>query len=166
MPNPPCASVIVVVILFVLRRVRPAPLELAYPACQRVQLLEPRAVAPEAPCLVEGQLPRIQPRLGDRVRHHRLAREIHVVGDLQVADDAHHPAQHAPPADGDAAGDSDAAGDHRVFTDAAVVPYLHLVVDLDAILDHRVANRATVHRGVGADLDVVADHDGADLRNL
>ena len=43
---------------------------------------------------------------------------------------------------------------------------LHQVVDLGALADHRVADRAAVDRGVGADLDVVLDDDAADLRDL
>ena len=55
---------------------------------------------------------------------------------------------------------------------AVCAPITHVVRDLDqvvhlhAVLDDRVAQRATVHRGVGADLDVVADERTADLRNL
>src|SRR5215470_13329204 len=50
--------------------------------------------------------------------------------------------------------------------DPAVVTDLHLVVDLHALFDHRVADRAPVDRGACADLDVVTDHYGAGLRNL
>ena len=58
------------------------------------------------------------------------------------------------------------AGDRGVRADAHVVADLDLVVELDALLDHRVVERAAVDRGVGADLDVVADAHAADLRNL
>ena len=47
-----------------------------------------------------------------------------------------------------------------------VVADLDLVVELHAVLDHRVVQRAAVDGGVGADLDVVADDHAADLRNL
>jgi hypothetical protein len=43
---------------------------------------------------------------------------------------------------------------------------LDLVVELDAVLDHRVVEGTAVDGGVGADLDIVADDDAADLRNL
>ena len=49
--------------------------------------------------------------------------------------------------------------------DPAVVGDLDLVVELDAVLDHRVVERAAVDRGVGTDLDVIADHDPAELRH-
>ena len=47
-----------------------------------------------------------------------------------------------------------------------VVGDLHEVVELHAVLDHGVVDRAAVDRGVRADLHVVADHDAADLRDL
>ena len=43
---------------------------------------------------------------------------------------------------------------------------LHEIVDLGALADHGVADRAAVDRGVGADLDVVLDDDAPDLRDL
>src|SRR5262245_36240670 len=79
---------------------------------------------------------------------------------------------HRRAADGDvppdirAAPAADAAGDGAVRADAHVVADLNLVVELDALLDHGVVERAAVDRGIGADLDVVADAHRADLRNL
>src|SRR5688572_31155255 len=43
---------------------------------------------------------------------------------------------------------------------------LHLVVQLDAVADDRVLERAAVHGRVRADLDVVADAHAAELRHL
>ena len=63
-------------------------------------------------------------------------------------------------------GDADAARDRRVIADAHVVADLHLVVDLHAPADDGVASRATVDAAVGADLDVVADDDPAELLDL
>ena len=60
----------------------------------------------------------------------------------------------------------DAARDHGVRADAAVVADLHVVVELDAVFDDGVLERAAVHGRVRADLDVVADHDAAELRHL
>src|SRR5262245_58906384 len=79
---------------------------------------------------------------------------------------------HRRAADGDvppdvrAARDANAAGDGAVRADAHVVADLNLVVELDALLDHGVVERTAVDRGVGADLDVVADAHRADLRDL
>src|SRR5690606_21922182 len=56
---------------------------------------------------------------------------------------------------------------HRgVRADANVVCNLHKVVDLDAVLDDGVVDRAAVDGRVRADLDVVADDDAAELRHL
>ena len=43
---------------------------------------------------------------------------------------------------------------------------LHLVVDLDAVLDDGVADRAAVYGRVRTDLDVIADRNPAELRHL
>ena len=47
-----------------------------------------------------------------------------------------------------------------------IVGDLDEIVDLGALADHGVADRAAVDGGVGADLDIVLDDDAADLRNL
>jgi hypothetical protein len=53
-----------------------------------------------------------------------------------------------------------------VIADPHAVRHLDQVVELDAIADQRVVQRAAVDGGVGADLDVVADHHPAQLRYL
>ncbi len=50
--------------------------------------------------------------------------------------------------------------------DQHIVGDLHEIVDLGALADHGVADRAPIDRGVGADLDIVLDDDAADLRHL
>ena len=65
-----------------------------------------------------------------------------------------------------AAGNADLADDHAVPADLRVVPDLHQIIDLGAFADHRVAQRAAVDGGAGADLDPVLDDDAAELRNL
>ena len=50
----------------------------------------------------------------------------------------------------------------QVAPDLHVVAELHLVVDLGAVADHRVGDRAAVDAGVRPDLDVVADPDRAE----
>ena len=64
------------------------------------------------------------------------------------------------------AGNADLGRDRRVCTDVHVVRHLDQVVELDAIFDHGVVERPAVDAGVGADLDVVADHHGAQLLDL
>src|SRR5690606_33996944 len=50
--------------------------------------------------------------------------------------------------------------------DAAIVANLHEVVDLGPLPDHRVTERATIDRGIRADLDIVLDDRPAELRDL
>ena len=83
-----------------------------------------------------------------------------------MADDARLPAYHAACTNRGAAGDADTAGNGGVLPDAHVVGDLYLVVELAAIADHGVVKCATVDRGVGTDLDIIADHDPPHLRNL
>ena len=54
----------------------------------------------------------------------------------------------------------------RVRPDDHVVPDLDLVVQLGAVLDHRVADGAAIDRGIRADLHIVPDPHAADLRHL
>src|SRR6185436_9306208 len=89
-----------------------------------------------------------------------------MVGDGQMAGYHRIAAELAVTADARAAGNADAAGDGGVRANAAVVSDLDLIVQLDALLDHRVIERAAVHRGIGTDLDIVADYHPADLRYL
>src|SRR5690606_11653450 len=50
--------------------------------------------------------------------------------------------------------------------DPHVVSDLDEIVDLGAFPDDRVGQRASVDRGIRADLDIVLDDDPADLRDL
>ena len=62
------------------------------------------------------------------------------------------------PTDPGAAGDADATGQRAVGADADVMRDLNLVVQLDPVLDHGIFQRAAIDGGVGADLDIIADH--------
>ena len=55
---------------------------------------------------------------------------------------------------------------HAVPPDLHIVADLHQIIDLGALADHRVAQRAAVDRGAGADLDIVLNDDPAQLRNF
>src|SRR5690606_38386778 len=99
--------------------------------------------------------------------HHVAAEHQHrVVADLDVAEDRNAAGDHTTLSYLRAAGHARHSGHRRVRADAHVVSDLHEVVELDAVLDHRVLDRAAVDRGVRADVDVVADHDRAELRDL
>src|SRR5205809_927730 len=113
-----------------------------------------------------GQRAGIGARARYGLRHHRRGGDRHVVGDRQMADDARGTADGAVPADARAACDGYTPGHRGMGTDVHVVADLDLVVELDAVLDHRVVERAAVDRGVGADLDVVTYHGAPGLRNL
>src|SRR5262249_45590563 len=62
--------------------------------------------------------------------------------------------------------DPDLRHHDHVLVHLDVVTHLHEIVDLGAGADHRGARGRAVDARVGADLDVVADQDGAHLRHL
>ncbi|MDT4869405.1 hypothetical protein FQZ97_1044310 [compost metagenome] len=68
--------------------------------------------------------------------------------------------------DGGAARHPHATGHGRVRPDVHVVADLDQVVELDAVFDHGVIQRTTVDAGVGADLDIVSDAHRAQLLDL
>src|SRR5271157_5704129 len=57
-------------------------------------------------------------------------------------------------------------GDHNVGSNAGVVADMHQVVKLCARADDSLVQRAAVNGAVGADLDVIANHQLANLREL
>src|SRR5690348_166878 len=65
-----------------------------------------------------------------------------------------------------AAGKSGLARDHAVAPDAAIVRDHDQVIELGALADHRVGQRAAIDGGAGADLDIVLDDHPAELRQL
>src|SRR6185369_6024276 len=101
-----------------------------------------------------------------RAQHGRARGDHHAIAERQVAEDDGGAADLAMRADGGAAGHARAARHHGVRADAHVVTDLDQVVELDAVLDDRVVERATVDAGVGADLHVVADAHRAELLDL
>ena len=80
--------------------------------------------------------------------------------------DADESADHAALSDRRTARDSRARGDDRVRSEPDVVTDLYLVVVFDAVLDDGIVDRTAIDRRVGADLDIVADLHGAQLRYL
>ena len=62
--------------------------------------------------------------------------------------------------------DADLGDQHAMPADLHIVADLDQIIDLAAFADHRVAQRAAVDGGAGADLDTVLDDDAAQLRNL
>ena len=106
-------------------------------------------------------------RAGGNVGHDAALRAEHRAGaDRDMIGDADLAAHHDEISHLRAAGYAGLRGDHAVPPDADVVRDLHEIVDLGALADDRVAGRAAVDRGVGADLHVVLDDDAAGLRDF
>ncbi len=83
-----------------------------------------------------------------------------------MPEDSHLTPEHRVFADLGAAADTILGDDNAVFTNDDVVGDLHEVVDLGAFADEGVAECAAINSAVGPDLDVVLDHDAADLRDF
>src|SRR3569833_2082323 len=65
-----------------------------------------------------------------------------------------------------AAGKPGLTGYDAVAPDAAIVRDHDQIIELGALADHRVRQRAAIDGGAGADLDIVLDDDPAKLRQL
>src|SRR5205085_11994394 len=76
------------------------------------------------------------------------------------------PADDAVIFDGDAAADPGLRGNHHALSDVAVMSYMDHVVELRSLTNSRTAECAPIDGRVRAQLDVVFDHDSADLRKL
>jgi hypothetical protein len=85
----------------------------------------------------------------------RARRDMHIVGEFQVTDDHAGAANGAATPDAGTAGDPDTAGHRRMLTNTDVVTDLNLIVEFDAIADHRVVQSASVDRRIGTDFDIV-----------
>ena len=78
----------------------------------------------------------------------------------------------------------DSAGDHAAFTDVRaardatesrhrgmcanthVMTDLNQIIEDDAVFDHRIFDRASIDRRIGADTHIITDNNRAELRNL
>ena len=89
-----------------------------------------------------------------------------MIGQLQMTQHDGAATHCAMRANGGAAGHTDTTSHRGVLADPHVVPDLHQVVELDAIFENCVLQRAPVNAGVGADLDVIADLNRTQLFNL
>src|SRR5262249_35154654 len=95
-----------------------------------------------------------------------LGPDLRAVPDRYVVHDARLAGQDHVVADAGAAGDARLRGDDRAFADHDVVRDLHEIIDFGAAADNGLSQRRAIDRSIGADLNVVADLDDADLRNL
>src|SRR5271170_71106 len=93
---------------------------------------------------------------GGNVRHYSGARAEHdASADCNVVGHPHLPADHGKISDRYAARYADLRDDQAVPSDRAVVSDLDEIVDFRAFANDRIAGRAAIDRGVGADLDIV-----------
>src|SRR5258706_12383692 len=127
---------------------------------------QPRRAASPRVVLVHRPDARVGAWLQDRARDESSGGNVDVIDDVQMAEDQRRAAKGAMAPDVGAAGDTDAAGHRGMRADARVVADLDLIVELHALLDDGVVERTAVDRGVGTDLDIVADAHRADLRDL
>src|SRR5262249_61987961 len=96
----------------------------------------------------------------------RPAGDLRPLADPDVPGGARLPAHHHVVAELARAGDAHMADDYAVPADHDVVPDLHEIINFCPSADDRVPERTAVDAGIGADLDVVLDDHGADLRHL
>jgi hypothetical protein len=54
----------------------------------------------------------------------------------------------------------------RVFADNDIVSDLHQIIDFSASSDNGLAKRCAINGRIGADFDIVLNHDNSGLRNL
>src|SRR5713226_2642013 len=76
------------------------------------------------------------------------------------------PADHTTLADDRAAGDAYACGDSGMVADLHVMRDLDQVIQFHAVADNGVAQRAPVDGGISPNLDIIADNNAPQLRHL
>ena len=91
---------------------------------------------------------------------------MNTIGQTQVTGNSGSPAYGAVRAYTGAASDSHEGSHGRMSPHMHVMSNLDQVVELDAVLDHGIAQRATVHAGVGTDFNVVTNSNGTELLDL
>ena len=88
--------------------------------------------------------------LVDRTGYRGHAGDMHMVRQLHVSGDAGGAGNSAVGADIGGTGDARAAGYRGVRTDMYIVRNMNLVIQLDTIFDHGIANRAAIDRAAAA----------------
>ena len=91
---------------------------------------------------------------------------MHPFGQCDVPHDVGRTANGAARTHRGAAGNASARRHGHVAPQVHVVSDLYQVVEFDAILDHCIANRATVNAGIGADFHIVANAHPPQLLDL
>ena len=88
---------------------------------------------------------------------------MNALGHTEVTKNASGPADGAVRADAGAASDAHQRRHGRMRSHMHVVRDLNQVIELDAILDHRVAQSTSVDAGVGTDFHVITDANRTEL---
>src|SRR5688572_6978369 len=96
----------------------------------------------------------------------RLPARLHAFSNRDVATHAGLPTENDIILELGAAGDSDLGTKKAVPTDHHVVPDLHQIVDFRSLADDRAAEPRPIDCGVRTNLNIVADRNNADLRDL
>ncbi len=91
---------------------------------------------------------------------------MNMIDNFDVTDQTSAAGYSAMTTDTRTAGDPDTTGDRSMLSDYHVVGNLHLVIYLYTASDQRVIHGASIDRGVGADFDIIAYLDTADLRHF
>ena len=97
----------------------------------------------------------------------RHSADSNAIADTQrtIATNAYPATQNDVLTDRGTTNDSAAATDNTVLTDPTIVTDLHLIIDFHAVTNDRIAQRATVYRGIRPYAHVSSKNDGADLRD-
>ena len=88
------------------------------------------------------------------------------IADLNMIDDARLPSDGHMFANLGTSGDTRLRRDYRMLPDIYIVGDLHEIIDLGAAANHGLAQSRTIDGCVCANLNIIFDHDNADLWNL
>lgn len=91
---------------------------------------------------------------------------MNIIGNIQMAGNPGTAAYGTAPPYLRATGNTDATGDGGMGANADIVANLNLVIQLYAVFEHRIFNRAAVDRGIRTDLDIIPNTDSTELRHL
>ena len=102
----------------------------------------------------------------DFVEHDGAACDFYIFPDTSLIVDDDRAADHGSIADGRGTAEGGSPTEEDIIADDAVVPDMDLVIYFGAVADLGDAELRTIDRGARADLDIVSDLDGPDLRDL
>src|SRR5262249_36978535 len=104
--------------------------------------------------------------IGDVMHDAGLRGDLHAVADFQMARQADLPAQANITSEFRAAGDAGLGNNQAMFAHDDVVTDLDQIIDFASFADDGWSERAPIYSHIGAYLDVLANNDVTNLRNL